>query len=101
MSKYNAIKTEVDGFIFDSKAEARRYSELKLLEKVGEIKDLQLQALFPVFVNGKLICHYLADFTYHDKGVYVVEDVKGVKTPVYRLKKKLVEALYNITITEV
>lgn len=100
MSKYHAIKTEVDGFVFDSKAEARRYSELKLLEKVGEIKDLQLQPPFPVFVNGKLICHYIADFSYHEKGKYIVEDVKGVKTPVYRLKKKLVEALYNITITE-
>ena len=99
--KYNAKKTEVDGRVFDSRAEARRYSELCLLESAGVIKDLVCQAAFPVFVNSKLICHYYADFTYHENGAYIVEDVKGMKTPVYRLKKKLVEALYNITITEI
>ncbi len=100
-SKYNAKKTEVDGFVFDSRAEARRYSELMILEKAGEISELQLQPVFPIFIKGKLICHYMADFGYKEKGKWIVEDVKGVKTPVYRLKKKMVEAAYDIKITEV
>jgi hypothetical protein len=102
MTKYNAVKTEVDGFVFASKAEARRYSELKLLEMAGDIYNLTLQPIFSITVNNKHVGKYIADFQYQvsktDK--MIVEDVKGVKTPVYRLKKKLVEALYNITITE-
>lgn len=101
MSKYNAIKTEIDGRVFDSRAEARRFSELRLWEKSGEIKDLECQPKFDVTVNGKHICNYLADFRYTIEGRQVVEDVKGVKTPVYRLKKKLVEAIYGIEIVEV
>lgn len=102
MSKYNSVKTEVDGFVFDSKAEAHRYSELKLAEKAGEITELELQPKYPVEVNGSKICTYIADFRYKDgDGNQIVEDVKGVKTPVYRLKKKLVEALYWIEITEI
>lgn len=101
--KYNAKKTEVDGRVFDSRAEARRYSELCLLEKAGEIKDLECQPVYPCLVEGKLVCKYIADFRYlHIKTSYtVIEDVKGVKTPVYKLKKRLVECLYNITITEI
>ena len=64
MNKYNAIKTEVDGFIFDSKAEALRYSELKLLEKVGEVRNLVLQPKFPCQIRGELVCTYIADFSY-------------------------------------
>ena len=103
MSKYHAIKTEVDGRVFASRAEARRYSELCLLEKAGEIKRLETQPVYPIVVNGKKICTYIADFRYFDSGFSreIIEDVKGMKTPVYRLKKKLVEALYNITITEI
>ncbi len=103
MSKYNAVRTEVDGFIFDSKAEARRYSELKLAEQAGEITALELQPKFSIDINGKHICTYIADFKYTDNrtGRTVIEDVKGVKTPVYRLKKKLVEALHGITIQEI
>ena len=100
MSKYNAVKTEVDGFVFDSKAEARRYSELKLLERVGEIEKLELQPKFPIVVNGKKIATYIADFKYISYGSLVIEDVKGMKTPIYRLKKKLVEAIYSIEIKE-
>ena len=101
--KYNAKKTEVDGRVFDSRAEARRYSELCLLEKIGEISELECQPKINVEVNGKHICNYIADFRYiNNQSEYeVIEDVKGIKTPVYRLKKKLVEALYNITITEI
>lgn len=103
MSKYNAIKTEIDGYIFASRREANYYSELSLREKAGEISDLELQPQYPCVVNGKLVCKYVADFRYYDiKNEYVViVDVKGFKTPVYRLKKKLVEAIYNIVITEV
>lgn len=102
-SKYNAIKTEVDGYIFASRKEANRYSELKLLERAGEIKDLELQPVYPCVINGKLVCKYIADFRYIStkRGNVIIEDAKGAKTPVYRLKNKLVQALYNIIIIEV
>lgn len=102
-SKYNAIKTEVDGYVFASRKEANRYSELKLLESAGEIKDLELQPVYPCEVNGKLVCKYIADFRYTsvNTGGVVVEDAKGAKTPVYRLKNKLVRAIYGVVIIEV
>lgn len=100
MSKYNAIKTTVDNITFDSRAEAQRYQVLKIIERAGEIKELKLQPRFPVVINGKKICDYVADFQYIENGVTVVEDVKGVKTPVYQLKKKLVKALYGLDILE-
>lgn len=102
-NKYGAIKTVVDGIKFDSKVEAARYSSLKLLEKAGEITDLELQPAFPVAVESKKICTYKADFSYIEDGKRIVEDVKSpitAKHPVYRLKKKLVEAIYNIEIKE-
>jgi hypothetical protein len=102
MSKYHAIKTEVDGIVFASKREASRYSELKLLEAAGEIFDLKLQPKFPIVVNKQKICTYIADFEYElSDGTKITEDVKGVKTPVYRLKKKLMKACFGIEITEV
>jgi hypothetical protein len=104
-SKYGAIRTEVDGIVFASHAEARRYIELKLLEKAGEITNLVLQPKFPIVVNGFKICTFIGDFSYIKKLVEgqngdlsVVEDVKGVATPTFRLKMKLVKALYNIDI---
>lgn len=94
--KYNATKTEVDGIKFDSKAEARRYKELKLLESVGDISKLELQPKYELqegfTKNGKRIrsINYVADFSYLDKeGNKIVEDVKGLKTDVYLLKKKM------------
>lgn len=95
-SKYNARKVLVDGHTFDSTKEAVRYQELKFLEKAGEIKELELQPKFVLqddFICGgkgyREIC-YIADFMYTDKdGQKVVEDVKGYKTDVYALKKKL------------
>ena len=102
MSKYHAVKTEVDGYVFASKAEANRYSQLKLMEMAGEISYLELQPKFPIVVNGVKICTYIADFRYLYCGTnQIIEDVKGMKTPVYKLKKRLVEALYGITITEI
>jgi len=93
-NKYRAVKTEVDGITFDSKREAARYMELVLLERAGEISHLELQPSFVCMVNGHKICTYKADFRYFSASNSIVEDVKGMKTPVYRLKKKLVEALY-------
>ena len=101
-SKYKAVKTEVDGIMFDSKREAARYMELRLLERAGEIKNLELQPAFECRIDGKKICTYKADFRYFTAKRSIVEDVKGVKTPVYRLKKKLVEALFpGVKIQEV
>jgi hypothetical protein len=101
-SKYRAVKTEVDGITFDSKREAARYMELVLLERAGEISRLELQPKYDCVVNGKKICTYKADFRYFNANGSVVEDVKGMKTPVYRLKKKLVEALFpGVKIQEV
>lgn len=102
MSKYHARRTEMDGIMFDSAAEARRYGELRLMERAGLVTGLELQPCYPITVNGTRVGLYRADFRYQDSnGQQVIEDVKGVRTPVYRLKKKLVEALYDIEITEV
>lgn len=98
MAKYNNVKTVVDGITFDSKREAFYYQYYRNLEKNGTIQNLLLQVPFHVVVNGKKICKYLADFTYNDEFGYHVIDVKGVITPVFKLKKKLVEALHNIEI---
>jgi len=101
VNKYRAIRTEVDGIMFASKKEALRYKELKFLLQEQRISDLVLQPKFPIEVCGKKICTYIADFMYNEDGIQVIEDVKGVKTSVYRIKKKLTEAIYNITIKEV
>ena len=101
MTKYHAVKTTIDGIRFDSKAEAARYNVLKLLERNGNISLLVIHPVYPLVVMGQKVGKYIADFEYVDEfGREVVEDVKGVKTPVYRLKKKLVKALYGIDILE-
>lgn len=95
--KYHAKKTAVDGITFDSRKEAERYKELKALELVGKIDMLELQPRFELQESfkhkGKTIrkIEYVADFVYRDLSTYelIVEDVKGVKTDVYKLKKKL------------
>jgi hypothetical protein len=101
--KYGAVPTEVDGVYFPSKLEAKRYTELKMSERAGTIAALELQPRFPIVVNGIAIAEYRADFRYRSmpSGDVVIEDSKGVKTPVYRIKKRLVEALYRIKIIEV
>lgn len=101
-SKYHARKTVVDGIKFHSAKEARRYSELKMLEKSGGIRDLKLQVKFPLDVQGVHICNYVCDFHYLDieKGDIVVEDSKGMRTPEYKLKRKLMLAIYGIEILE-
>jgi hypothetical protein len=102
-SKYRAQPTEVNGHRFDSKGEAARYVELRFLERMKIITDLRLQVRFSIEVNGQKIATYVADFVYREKGVEVIEDFKSpatAKNPVYRLKKKLVEAIYGIEIRE-
>ena len=102
-SKYNAKKTVVDGIEFDSIREADRYCELKLLEKAKEIRNLKLQPRFLLqdkFKDKQGNTHrkieYVADFTYVDKDdKKIVEDVKGVLTDVYKLKKKLFLKIYD------
>lgn len=94
-SKYSAKKTVVDGVTFDSKRESERYIELKTLVKAGVIRDLELQPKFelqPGFeCKGKKYrpIIYKADFAYMEGDTYVVEDVKGMETDVFKLKRKL------------
>jgi len=110
MNKYGAIKTIVNGITFMSKAEARRYNELLLLQRAGLIQDIALQpryTLQPKFSKGstKYRCiEYVADFAYYDtkKRCQVVEDVKGFKNQIYLLKKKLFEYNYpELKLTEI
>lgn len=102
-TKFGNIRTEVDGIKFDSRAEARRYNELKLLDRAGEIEHLGLQPKFDLTVNGHLVCRYIADFSYWSRGYRVIEDVKSkaTKTPQYRIKVKLLKALTGIEVREV
>lgn len=108
-NKYNNQKYLVNGIKFDSKLEAKRYLQLKELEKNGTIKDLKRQVPFIIQdeykrKDGKKIrpITYKADFTYiNDLNNLVVEDTKGYRTDVYKLKKKLVEKKYNIIIQEI
>lgn len=101
--KYGAIPTTVDNVRFASRAEAARYRELKVLARAGKIRDLELQPRYPLVVNGITICTYVADFRYTASRLVVVEDVKSPATitPVYRLKRALMRAVYNIEIQEV
>lgn len=99
--KYKNIKTIKDGITFASKKEAKRYEELKILSKAQKIRDLELQPKYPLIVNGHKVCTYIGDFTYKENGKSIIEDVKGVKTSVYRLKKKLMKAILGIDIFEV
>lgn len=103
MTKYRAQPTTIDGIRFASKREANRYSELKLLNLGGAISGLELQPKFPLVVNEQKIGTYVADFRYRDLSTdsLVTEDVKGVRTPTYKLKAKLVKALYGVEIVEV
>lgn len=102
MNKYHNRKTILDNVRFDSAREARRYQELCLLERAGAISNLELQPRFDLIVSGKKIGFYKADFRYTSAdGLQHVEDAKGVRTAVYRLKKRIVEALYHIIIEEV
>lgn len=93
-TKYGAHKTIVDSIVFASKKEAARYGELKLLAKAGKIRNLELQPKFPLVVNGTKVCTYIGDFSYFEDNKAVTEDVKGMKTPTYRLKRRLLLAIH-------
>jgi hypothetical protein len=105
-TKYKAKPVTIDGIRFASQAEGRRYGVLKLLERAGQITDLELQPVFVlaagVKVPGELrkrpALRYVADFAYTDRyGLRVVEDCKGVETPVFRIKRHLL-ALQGIKV---
>jgi hypothetical protein len=100
-NKFGNIRTEIDGLSFASKREARRYSELRLLVKAGQITDLKTQVRYPLEVNGQLVCNYVADFAYIEGGELVVEDAKGYRTPEYVIKAKLMRAVHAIDVREV
>jgi len=117
-NKHGAKKAIVDGIKFDSKKESRRYGVLKLLQRAGEISDLQMQVKYPLVVkrwevNGEMVevglngqaymRSYVADFVYTEKGRTVVEDVKSSHTKTlrpYKIKKLLMKKVYNIEIHE-
>lgn len=110
--KYNSRKTVVDGIKFDSKKEAARYKQLKVFENSGVIQNLRLQVKYTLIpsqyevIDGKkkLVereCAYYADFVYDKNGKTIVEDTKGMKTPEYIIKRKLMLFLKNIKIKEV
>ena len=124
MSKYRNQRTTVNGIIFDSRREAKRYCELAVLERAGVIQDLQMQKTFVLVPEqreepterykkgihkgewkpGTLIerpITYIADFVYHEKGQLVVEDAKGLRTKEYIIKRKLMLYIHNIRIKEV
>ena len=100
--KFHAVATTVDGHRFPSKKEARRFAELKLLERAGKISRLTLQPSYTFTHNGVEICRYVADFQYfdNDRNCPVTEDSKGVKTPAYIIKSKLLKAFYGIEVLE-
>jgi len=102
-SKYHNRKVLSQNIQFDSCKEMNRYQELLLLERAGEITNIELQVRYDLVVNGHKLGFYKADFRYEEvaTSTVIVEDVKGVRTPVYMLKKKLMKALYGIEIIEV
>lgn len=124
MSKYHNRKYYIDGIVFASRKEGRRYCELKALQAAGIIHDLQLQVKFVLIPAqreecneiyksgsrkgkpklGKIIeheCAYYADFVYYENGEKIVEDAKGMRTEVYRIKRKLLLYTHGIKIKEV
>lgn len=95
MTKYSAKRTVcAAGHTHDSKMEAARCDDLCALERAGQITRLEQQPEFRVEINGRLVCRYVADFAWFTADCRVIEDVKGVSTPVFNLKRKLVEATH-------
>lgn len=108
MNKFGAKKTEVAGLKFDSKAEARRYGQLIMLERAGHIAGITRQVPFELAKSVRLAgstrakpaLRYFADFVYSDvrTGQIVVEDVKGVITPLFRVKQHLMKSVHDIDV---
>lgn len=108
INKYRNKKVIVNGIEFDSKREAQRWAQLKLLERAGEIANLERQVSFELIPAQKIrekvverACYYIADFVYTENGQQVVEDAKGVRTPEYIIKRKMMLYRYGIRIREV
>ena len=109
MSKYHSRKTTIDGMTFDSIKEAKRYRDLSLLQRAGEISDLRTQVKYTLVPSQKKPSGgterpvtYTADFVYKDKGgKEVVEDVKGVRTQQYTIRRKLMLERHRIEVKEV
>lgn len=99
-NKYHNIKVSVDGYTFDSIAESRRYEQLKLLERAKAITDLKRQVKFVLIDKSKYgrEVSYIADFTYYEQNRLVVEDVKGIKTDIFKLKARLFAERYGFEI---
>lgn len=93
-NKYSALRTEVDGHIFDSRGEAEYYKTLKIRWLAKEIFDLELQPVYPIILNGVKVCKVIGDFRYREDGRVVVDDFKGFQTSISRLKHKLIQAFY-------
>jgi hypothetical protein len=92
--KYNAKRVTVDGITFDSIAESKRWCELKLLEKAGEIRNLERQVTVPLVVNGTKICAIRPDYLYFENQKRIWEDCKGMITRDWAIKWKLAAALF-------
>lgn len=100
-NKYGAKPTEVDGIKFASKAEAKRYGELKLLERAGKISGLRIHVEYPLVVNGQKVGKYTCDSEYTEAGQLVTEDVKGRAARDWPLRKRLFAALYGRQVREI
>ena len=101
MNKFNAKRTTVDDITFHSKGEARRYAELRLMERAGLIQNIELQPKFMLleaFTDEDGVRHraitYTADFRYLENGASIVEDFKGRETEVFKLKRKMFASRY-------
>ena len=107
ISKYKNKKAEYKGMLFDSKKELSRYLILEDMQNKGQIKNLKRQVPFILVPSFNLEkkryreMKYIADFVYEENGKQIVEDVKGIRTDVYKLKKKLMAYIYEIEIKEV
>lgn len=106
--KYGNTKTVVDGITLDSKREAKRWRELNMMLRAGVIQDLKRQVRFEFHINGKPVkmrngqcARYTADFTYTENGKQIAEDVKGVVTEAYALRRAFMKAIFGIEIREV
>lgn len=105
-NKFGAIKTEYKGRIYDSKKEAKRAFELDAMIRAGEVIKVEYQPKYELVVNGTKVSNYFGDFrVYYPDGRVEVEDVKGLKRgasyQIFRLKKKLVKAIFGIDIIEI
>ena len=97
-NKYNAKKVHAFGKKFDSQGEYKRALFLMDCEKQGLIQNLEYQIPYKIVINDVKVCSYIADFRYMYNGKVVVEDFKGMVTPIFKLKAKLIKACYDIDI---